>query len=118
MMMARRKFIEKEGWKQADAAKRLGLSQPRIADLKRGKISRFSLDALVSMILDAGMEVNFRNQAAIPTGSLTRGHRAARTLLDQMGRTGLRIPRQKLEVGPFRRDAIASNSASDHELVR
>lgn len=42
---------------QADAAKRLKVSQPRVSDLTRGKISRFSLDKLVDMLSDAGFEV-------------------------------------------------------------
>ena len=57
LMTALRKFIEKEGLTQADAAKRLKVSQPRISDLTRGKISRFSLDTLVNMLTDAGMDV-------------------------------------------------------------
>lgn len=60
MMTALRNFIEKESLTQADAAKRLKVSQPRISDLTRGKISRFSLDALVNMLTDAGLEVDFR----------------------------------------------------------
>lgn len=60
MMTALRKFIEKEGLTQADAATRLKVSQPRISDLTRGKISRFSLDTLVNMLGDAGLEVDFR----------------------------------------------------------
>ena len=60
MMTALRKFIEKEGLTQADAAKRLKVSQPHISDLTRGKISRFSLDTLVNMLGDAGQEVDFR----------------------------------------------------------
>ena len=63
MMTALRKFIEKEGLTQADAAKRLKVSQPRISDLTGGKISRFSLDTLVNMLSDAGLEVNFRIKA-------------------------------------------------------
>ena len=47
-----------------DAANRLNLSQPRISDLIRGKISRFSLDALVNMLSDAGLEVDFRIKPA------------------------------------------------------
>jgi predicted XRE-type DNA-binding protein len=58
MMTALRTFIEKEGLTQAEAAKRLKVSQPRISDLTRGKISRFSLDTLVNMITDAGLEVD------------------------------------------------------------
>jgi predicted XRE-type DNA-binding protein len=60
LMTALRKFIESEGLTQADAAKRLKVSQPRISDLNRGKISRFSLDTLVNMITDAGMDVAVR----------------------------------------------------------
>ena len=63
MMTALRKFIEKEGLTQADAAKRLKVSQPRVSDLTRGKISRFSLDTLVNMLTDAGLEVAFRIKA-------------------------------------------------------
>jgi len=53
MMTALRKFIQKEGFTQADAAMRLRVSQPRISDLARGKISRFSLDTLVNILTDA-----------------------------------------------------------------
>jgi predicted XRE-type DNA-binding protein len=60
LMTALRKFIEKEGLTQAGAAKRLKVSQPRISDLTRGKISRFSLDTLVNMLTDAGLEVDLR----------------------------------------------------------
>lgn len=63
MMTALRKFIEREGLTQADAAKRLQVSQPRISDLTRGKISRFSLDTLVNMLADAGLEVDLRIKA-------------------------------------------------------
>ena len=63
MMTALRKFIEREGLTQADAAKRLKVSQPRVSDLTRGKISRFSLDTLVNMLSDAGLEVDFRIKA-------------------------------------------------------
>ena len=57
LMAALRKFIEREGLTQADAAKRLKFTQPRISDLTRGKISRFSLDTLVNMLTDAGIDV-------------------------------------------------------------
>ncbi len=54
-MTALRSFIDKEGLTQADAAKLLNVSQPRISDLTRGKISRFSLDTLSKMLSDAGV---------------------------------------------------------------
>lgn len=60
MMTALRRFIEKEGLTQTEAAKRMKVSQPRISDLVCGKVSRFSLDMLVNMLRDAGLEVDFR----------------------------------------------------------
>lgn len=41
---------------QVQAAKVLGVTQARISDLKRGKISRFSLDLLVRLAARAGLE--------------------------------------------------------------
>ena len=66
MMTALRMFIEKEGLTQADTAKRLKVSQPRISDLTRGKISRFSLDTLVNMLSDVGLEVDCRIKPPSP----------------------------------------------------
>ncbi len=63
MITALRKFIQKEGLTQAGAAKRLKVTQPRISDLTRGKISRFSLDTLVNMLTDAGLQVDMRIKA-------------------------------------------------------
>jgi predicted XRE-type DNA-binding protein len=60
MMTALRKSIEKQGLTQAEAAKRLKVTQPRISDLTCGKISRFSLDTLVNMLADDGLEVDLR----------------------------------------------------------
>ena len=42
---------------QARAASLLGVSQPRISDLMRGKIDRFSVDTLVAMLGHAGIHV-------------------------------------------------------------
>jgi len=58
MMIAVRDLIQERRWTQADAAKHLKVTQPRISDLTRGKISRFSLDALVNMLTEAGLEVD------------------------------------------------------------
>ncbi len=50
------------GWKltQADAAKRLGVTQPRMNDLQRGRIDKFSLDALMILATGAGLTVEWR----------------------------------------------------------
>jgi predicted XRE-type DNA-binding protein len=60
LMIALRKTIE--GWevKQAAAAKRLGLTQPRLNDLLRGRINKFSLDALVTLAANAGLSVRVK----------------------------------------------------------
>lgn len=50
-------FIKKSGLIQSEAAKVLGITQPRINDLLKGRIKKFSLDALVNMVARAGMEV-------------------------------------------------------------
>jgi predicted XRE-type DNA-binding protein len=63
LMTALRKFVEKQGLTQAEAARRLRVTQPRMSDLLRGKISRFSLDTLVAMSSDAGLEVDLRISA-------------------------------------------------------
>jgi predicted XRE-type DNA-binding protein len=57
-------IIEKNGWTQAEAAKRCGVSQPRISDLLRGRISRFSVDALVNIAAALGRKVRVQLEAA------------------------------------------------------
>ena len=53
-------IIRENGWKQAEAAKRCGITQPRMNDLMRGRISRFSLDALVNIASKLGRKVTVR----------------------------------------------------------
>lgn len=48
-------LIKRQGWTQKEAAAKLGVTQPRISDLTRGKIDLFSLDTLVDMAAVAGM---------------------------------------------------------------
>ncbi len=57
LMMALAERIEVESWTQKEASVRLGVTQPRISDLVRGKIDLFSLDALVNMVAAAGLHV-------------------------------------------------------------
>lgn len=51
------RYVKTSGLKQKDAAARLGVTQPRLNDLLKGKIEKFSLDALVNMLGHAGMKV-------------------------------------------------------------
>jgi len=50
-----------ESWDvpQKEAAQRLGLTRSRLYDLMRGKIDKFSLDALVSIATAAGFKLRF-----------------------------------------------------------
>ncbi len=50
-------FYKRSGMTQAKAAKRLGLTTPRLNALLKGKIDLFSLDALVSIATRAGLSV-------------------------------------------------------------
>ena len=49
---------------QEAAAKRLGITRPRLNDLMRGKLGKFSLDALVNLSSAAGLELEIKVQNA------------------------------------------------------
>ena len=57
-------LIEENGWNQAEAAGYCGVTQPRINDLLRGRISRFSLDALVNIASALGCRVHVELEMA------------------------------------------------------
>jgi len=57
LMMALKDHIAAEGLSQSQAAKLFGVTQPRVSDLLRGKITLFSLDTLVNMVAAAGLHV-------------------------------------------------------------
>ncbi len=52
-----RKWMAREGVTQAQAAKRLGVVQPRISEIVRNKVDKLSLDYLVSLCAKAGVSV-------------------------------------------------------------
>ena len=64
LMDAVRQVIQQRDLTQAQAAKLLGVTQPRISDLMRGKIDLFSMDTLVSMLALGGMHVGLTIEAA------------------------------------------------------
>ncbi len=57
-------LVEARGWTQAEAARRCGVTQPRLNDLLRGRLSRFSLDALVNIATALGCRVHLGLEAA------------------------------------------------------
>jgi predicted XRE-type DNA-binding protein len=64
LMMALEQHIKAKNWTQTEAARHLGVTQPRISDLKRGKIDLFALDGLVQMALAAGLTVDLQIREA------------------------------------------------------
>lgn len=59
LMIELTKLIESRELTQASAAKLLRVTQPRVSDLMRGKIDRFSVDSLIEMLGHAGAQVSF-----------------------------------------------------------
>ncbi len=57
LMIRLSKLIEARGLTQAQAADLFGVTQPRVSDLVRGKIDRFSIDTLIAMLGHAGVKV-------------------------------------------------------------
>ena len=57
LMMHIDDFYRQSGMNQANAAKALGITQPRLKALLKGRIGLFSLDALVGIARRAGLTV-------------------------------------------------------------
>ena len=58
------KIIESKKWIQIEAAKHCGITQPRLNNLLRGRISKFSLDALVNIATALGQKVHIELEDA------------------------------------------------------
>ena len=58
LMIRLSRLIEARRLTQAQAADLFGVTQPRISDLVRGKIDRFSIDTLIAMLGHAGVKVH------------------------------------------------------------
>lgn len=64
LLLALQRTIGEWGLTQQAAAKRLGITRPRINDLLAGKIGKFSLDALVNLAAGAGLAVEIHTSRA------------------------------------------------------
>ena len=64
LMIELERHITRQKWTQAEAARRLGVTQPRISNLIHGKIDAFSLDLLVKMATAAGLRVSIKVKKA------------------------------------------------------
>jgi len=55
-----RQYIKDQNLTQSTAASAMGVSQPRVSDLMRGKSEKFSLDMLVTMLDRVDIKVNLK----------------------------------------------------------
>jgi len=65
LMIEIQEYIKREGLTQIQAAKHMGVTQPRVSDLVCGKIDLFTIDMLVNMLARAGkrVEITLKNAA-------------------------------------------------------
>jgi len=63
LMVRLTRLLDERGLTQAEAARVLGVTQPRISNLVRGKIELFSIDTLVQLLGKGGLEVRFTTRA-------------------------------------------------------
>ncbi len=64
LMAAIEAYIAEKSLTQEQAADLMGVSRPRISDVVRGKIDKFTIDALVDMLTRAGFQVDINTTAA------------------------------------------------------
>lgn len=64
LMIEVERFVERSKLSQREAAKKLGVTQPRLNDLLQGKIQKFSIDALVKMLSKVRIHVDVNVSAA------------------------------------------------------
>ena len=60
VMLRMEQHLRAQGWSQTEAARRLGVTQPRISRLLKGKWEDFSLDMLLTLAARAGLHPSLR----------------------------------------------------------
>ena len=60
LMMALEREIGEQRLTHTSAALLFGVSQPRVSDLMKGKIDKFSIDVLINMLAALGKDVTIR----------------------------------------------------------
>ena len=63
LLTALRTYIQKSDMTQAAIAKTLGVAQPRVSDLARGQVSKFSVGTLLEFMLRLGFKVSIKQAA-------------------------------------------------------
>jgi len=62
------RIIEQRGLTQVKAAELLGVNQPKISALKRGRLTDFSIDRLIRFLVLLGQEVDIKVRSASHAG--------------------------------------------------
>jgi predicted XRE-type DNA-binding protein len=65
LMLDLRRYIHERRWTQAEAATFFGETQPRISNLLKGEINRFSIDKLINLLARAGLEVRIETKLKV-----------------------------------------------------
>ena len=63
LMLDLRRYIQQRGWTQAEAAEFFRETQPRISNLLKGEIARFSVDKLINMLARAGIAISVETKS-------------------------------------------------------
>ena len=93
-MIALERWYKAGGLTQAKAAQALGITQPRLSQLLKGKISEFNLDALVNMAARAGMRVGLTIKP-VRSAKVEQAQEMARRLAAAEPANAHRVPRKK-----------------------
>jgi predicted XRE-type DNA-binding protein len=67
-------LIEQKGWNQTETARRIGVDQPKVSNLLRGRLSGFSSDRLFAILNKLGHSVEVRISAKERTPAKTQTH--------------------------------------------
>ena len=60
LMLRLRERLQEKGYTQVEAAKRLGMTQPRVSSLLKGSWKDFSMDMLLTLATRAGLKPELR----------------------------------------------------------
>lgn len=61
-----REWLKESGLTQSQAAKVMRVDQPRVSDIKNGKLSRFTIDKLVEMTTRVGITAEMTIRRPVP----------------------------------------------------
>jgi predicted XRE-type DNA-binding protein len=97
LTIAIREVIESWNGTQAAAAKRLKITQPRVNDLLRGRIDKFSLDALMKLAARAGLTIRVE-LSAVPLTAPPPKLGAPSLAVNQDRRAAAHAPRKQRRI--------------------